>query len=103
MKALDFAASQDEATDSFSIARSAVKPVPKMDRTQLVFVSSLQSVIAHGDDGDLIGRTREEGADRHLRRNQRGRIEPFGPACGDNALRPGTGPLDDRLASKIDA
>jgi hypothetical protein len=65
-------------------------------------VGSLQPVVAHCDERDLIGWTREKDAGGRLRRDQGGRIEPFGLACRDNALCASTGPLDDRLAAEID-
>ncbi len=50
---------------------------------------------------DVIGRAREKGANGRLCRDQRGRVEPLNLVCGDDALRPGAGPLDDRLAVEI--
>jgi hypothetical protein len=73
-----------------------------MDCAQFVLVGALHPIVAHGDEGDLIGRTREKGADGRLCRDQRGRVKPIGPARRDNTLRPGAGPLDDSLAAKID-
>jgi len=74
-----------------------------MDRAQFVFVGSLDAIIAHRHKGDPIGWTREKGTDCRLCGDQRGRVEPLGPACHDDALCPGAGPLNARLAAEIDA
>jgi hypothetical protein len=43
-----------------------------------------------------------EGRGRSRCRNQRCRVESFGPTRGDNAPHPSAGPLDNRLALEID-
>lgn len=78
MKTPDFATGQDEAMDGIWIARPAFKPVAKMDRAKFVLVISLQPIVAHRDKGDLIGRTRENGADSRLCRDQRDCVKSFG-------------------------
>lgn len=104
MKSPDFATSQDEATNGVRITRPAFKPVPKMDRAEFILVSSVDAVVAHRDEANLIGRPREKSADGRLCRGQRGRVKPFGLGCYlDDALRTRTRPLDDSLAPKIDS
>jgi hypothetical protein len=77
--------------------------VPKMDCAQFVLVGSLQPVVAHRDQGDLIGRPREKSADGRLCRDQRGRVGPYGLVCRlDDALCTSAGPLNDRFVPKID-
>ena len=50
-----------------------------------------------------LGRTRKQGADRGLGGDQGGRIKAVGSgARGDDALRSGTGALNDGLAAEID-
>ena len=51
----DFATGQNEPTNGVWITRPAFKPVVKVDGAEFVFVGSLQPIIAHSDEGDLIG------------------------------------------------
>ena len=55
VKALDFAANQDQATNGVWITRPPVEPIPKVDCAYFVFVGSRDAVVAHCDEGDLIG------------------------------------------------
>jgi hypothetical protein len=88
MKAPDFATSQGEATNCVHIARSAFQAVPKVDRAQFVLVGSLDAIAAHRDEETSSSEIRENGADDRLCRDQRGRVKPLGPICGDNACVP---------------
>jgi hypothetical protein len=55
VKTPDFATGQDQSTNSLWITRPSFKPVPKMDRTEFVFIGSAEAILAHRDKGNLIG------------------------------------------------
>jgi hypothetical protein len=46
MKASDFAAGQDEMTNSISLARPTFQAVPQLQRTQFVLISAVEAIIA---------------------------------------------------------
>jgi hypothetical protein len=66
VKAPDFATDQDQATNGVWIARSAFKPISQVNGAQFVLVSSFQPIVAHGHEGNPIGRPRENGANGRL-------------------------------------
>jgi hypothetical protein len=55
VKALNFATNQDQPTNGVWITRPSFEPISKVDRAEFVFVGSLQPIIAHRDERDLIG------------------------------------------------
>jgi hypothetical protein len=75
MKAPDFSTCQDEATNVVSITRSTFQTVPEVDCAEFILVSSVDAIVAHRDEANLIGRPRENGADGRLCRDQRGRVK----------------------------
>ena len=46
MKASDFAAGQDDTTNSVSVAEPTIEAVPKVQRTQFVLISAVEAIIA---------------------------------------------------------
>ena len=55
MKSGNFATRHDQPSNRLWVTRSALQTIAKMDRTDLVLVSSLATVITHGDQADPIG------------------------------------------------
>ncbi len=54
METPDFATGQDQATNGLCVTRSAFEPIPKIDCAEFVFVGSLDAIVAHRDERDLI-------------------------------------------------
>jgi hypothetical protein len=54
-KTRDFSTGQDQATNGVRIARSAFQAVPQVDCAQFVLVGPFDAIVAHRDEGDLIG------------------------------------------------
>jgi hypothetical protein len=103
MEAPNFAARQDQATNGVWIARSAFEPISQVDGAQFVFVGSFQPIVAHGHEGNPIGRARKKGTDGSLCCDQCGSVQPVGLTSRYDALRASTRSLDDRFAVEIDA
>jgi hypothetical protein len=59
VKSPDFAACRDQATNGVCIARSVFEAVPKMDRAEFILVRSVDAIVAHRNEGDLIRPVRD--------------------------------------------
>ena len=55
VKASDFAPGEDKPTNGVRITRPAFQPIPKMDRAEFILVRSVDAIVAHRDEANLIG------------------------------------------------